>query len=130
MKKPAKPARTAPVTPSMKNTAMLVPKAIGESLWPKHTGQARAARGAATIARVMSIWRIFLHPPRLSLKCSRVYSERGGACERRGAGPEIHGIVAHLILSHGPRGEKGREHDRQRNEQQMKGSERHQRPPV
>jgi hypothetical protein len=28
---------------------MLTPGAIGESLWPKHTGQASAARGAASM---------------------------------------------------------------------------------
>jgi hypothetical protein len=55
MKNPAKPARTEPVTPSMNSTAILVPSAIGESLCPKQTGQANAARGTATNARAMTI---------------------------------------------------------------------------
>jgi hypothetical protein len=59
MIKPANPARTEPVSPSMKKIAVFVAKAIGESLWPKHTGHANAARGAATIATVRRVSRMF-----------------------------------------------------------------------
>src|SRR5258705_5392290 len=130
MKKAAKPASTAPVMPSMKKTAALVAHAIGESLWPKQTGHARATRGTAAKASVISVERT-LQIPCLPLKCDRVHRKRRCAHERHRPGAKVGEVVAGTILPHGPRGEKCRQHDRQRDEQQVKCSERHDAiPPV
>src|SRR5580765_2237846 len=125
MKKQAKAARTETVTPSMKKTPILVPHAIGESLWPKHTGHARAARGTASTKTVNRSLRIALHIPRLPLKRDRVHRETRGGPQRCRAGAQVSDVVTDPILPDGPRGKKCREHDGQRNEQQVKCSERH-----
>src|SRR5580765_3837362 len=125
MKKQAKAARTETVTPSMKKTPILVPHAIGESLWPKHTGHASAARGTASAETVNRSLRIGLQISRLPLKRHGVDRETCSASKRRGAGAQIDDIVSGSILSDGPGGQKGRQYDRQRDEQQVKCPERH-----
>ena len=48
MKKLANPVSTLTVMISMTRMLRFAADAIGESLWPKQTGHATAARGAAT----------------------------------------------------------------------------------
>src|SRR5205085_9137266 len=58
MKNDAKAHRTRATTPSMNSTPVFVAIAIGASLLPKHTGQASAARGAATSPTANAAFRI------------------------------------------------------------------------
>jgi hypothetical protein len=60
MKKLANAVNTTPTMTSMKMTAIFAPEDIGESFWPKHTGQASATCGAASRSIVINVIRITL----------------------------------------------------------------------
>src|SRR5687768_3582293 len=113
----AKPASTRPTSTSIRITPALMALPIGVSFWPKHAGQAKAARGAARSSSVMSSVRISagsLHPPRLALERRPVDGEPGPGGERHRAGDRVAGLVIEPILAGGPGREEGSQHDRQR----------------
>src|SRR5712692_6464250 len=92
------PASTPPVMMSMTRMAMFAAHAIGESFWPKQTGHASAARGAAAATSVTRAVRRMLETPRLPLECRPVDSEPRAARERRHGHEHVADAVVRAIL--------------------------------
>ena len=107
-------------------TPMLIAIASGESLWPKHTGHASAARGAAssTIVREQG-------PHAATSASSSAETPRrrrpgsAPAASDTAATAHVPDIVLQPVLPRRPGREERGEHDRQRDEQQVKRTQRH-----
>src|SRR6185295_14655288 len=100
MKNVANAPSTPATTINMARMPMFIATAIGALLSPKHTGQAKAARGAASmtsVRSVKSVLRIINRPAeavapqalRLPLKRGAVEGQPDAAGERRHAGHRI-----------------------------------------
>src|SRR4051812_11065087 len=115
----------AETTPSIIRMPMFVAYAIGASLCPKHTGHASAARGTASVRTVISAFFMSLEVPCFPLKGGAIDGHHAARDQRADSSESVQHFVLELVLTAGPRGEEGRQHDGQRDEQQVKGSQRH-----
>src|SRR5712692_2468885 len=129
MQNDANPPRTPATTTSITMMPMFIAIAMGESLLPKHTGHANAARGAADIAITRSVLRmtsIALQPSRFPLEGGAVHRQPDAARERRDAGQRVRHGMRRLILPHRPGRDERGQNDRRTDEEQVECSQRHQ----
>src|SRR5437762_6452909 len=111
----------APIIPATTTSIAMMPMfvaiASGESLLPKHTGQANAARGAATRPRVMKVFRISFRSAAavalqqlfgLALERSAVRDQPAAGRQRQRGSHQVADAVRGLVLLRGPCRHEGR----------------------
>src|SRR5450755_2081177 len=127
MKNVAKHASMPTTTTSMKMIPVFMATASGESAWPKQTGHASASRGArrrsARVATVVLI--VPLQIPRFTLERRPICGQSHTTRETHHARQHVADLVRRLILAERPRAAERGEDDRQRDEEQVKGPQRH-----